>query len=810
MTGKMTQKLANALFSKTARPLVLVICLLLTAFFGWSTWQHLKINTDIAKMIPASHPYIENFLAHKKDMSLGNDIRIVVEDTKDKDIFNQQYMLALKQITDDVFNLQGVDPSRISSLWTPDIRWHEVTEVGFQAGAVVPAGYDDSAAMQTQLRNNVLRSGQVGRLVADNFQSSIVQARLVDSLSGEPAVDIPAFNEALNQLKQDYEKKYPFIQIHIVGFAKQAGDIMAAAQEVANFFFLTMLVTLLLLLWDTGCLRSSMVVVIGSFVSVIWQLGIVSLLGFTIDPYSMLVPFLVFAISVSHGVQIINSMVSYAADGQTPLGASKSAFTSLFLAGLTALLCDAIGFGTLYIIDIDAIRELALAAGIGVAVIIITKLTLVPVLMSYLGCSKRACAKSLKRRNGKRPIAHLLAKFTRPKWALISVLIAVAGYGVGVWYSHQLAVGDTGRGAPELWTGPCVQANDCERGHVPSKKFEYNYDLHYLASHYGVSADVLVVMGETPSQQCNSYAALEKIEQLGWMLRSVPGVQNVQSIATATKQISAAMNEGSPKWMTLSRDQYALNNAMRNMPDSLYNPECNLDRIYVFLDDHKAATLNRVTDAVSSFAKDNNDPKVIEFKLAAGNAGIEAATNQSIESYRYTMLFLVYAVVIILCLIAFRSWRAMLCIVIPLGLTSLLCEALMVWMDMGMKVATLPVIALGVGIGVDYGIYIFDKLRTYLREGMDLEQAYYETMRTTGKAVTFTGLTLAVGVIFWMFSSIKFQADMGLLLTFMFLWNMVGALWLLPALARFLLKDSDTRGGTLKHRLEQQAGLKTL
>src|SRR5690606_33396290 len=171
-----------------------------------------------------------------------------------------------------------------------------------------------------------------------NFQSSIVQAKLVDSLSGEPAVDIPAFNDALNQIKQHYEQQYPFIQIHIVGFAKQAGDIMAAAQEVANFFFLTMLVTLLLLLWDTRCLRSSLVVVVGSFVSVVWQLGIVSLLGFTIDPYSMLVPFLVFAISVSHGVQIINSMVSYSADGQKPLEASRSAFTSLFLPGLTALL----------------------------------------------------------------------------------------------------------------------------------------------------------------------------------------------------------------------------------------------------------------------------------------------------------------------------------------------------------------------------------------------------------------------------------------------------------------------------------------
>jgi uncharacterized protein len=149
--------------------------------------------------------------------------------------------------------------------------------------------------------------------------------------------------------------------------------------------------------------------------------------------------------------------------------------------------------------------------------------------------------------------------------------------------------------------------------------------------------------------------------------------------------------------------------------------------------------------------------------------------------------------VILLCLIAFRSIRAVLCIVIPLGLTSILCQALMAQMGIGVKVATLPVIALGVGIGVDYGIYIYSRLADYLKQGLDLETAYRETLKTTGKAVAFTGLTLALGVIFWIFSSIKFQADMGILLTFMFLWNMIGALWLLPALARFLLKPDAAR-----------------
>lgn len=148
----------------------------------------------------------------------------------------------------------------------------------------------------------------------------------------------------------------------------------------------------------------------------------------------------------------------------------------------------------------------------------------------------------------------------------------------------------------------------------------------------------------------------------------------------------------------------------------------------------------------------------------------------------------VYGVVAILCLITFRSVRAAICVLVPLALTSVLCQALMTYLGIGVKVATLPVIALGVGVGVDYGIYIFSKLESHLKRGKPLANAYYHTLKTTGKAVAFTGLTLGVGVCTWAFSPIKFQADMGILLTFMFLWNMVGALVLLPALGHFLIK----------------------
>jgi len=788
MSGRISKSIASGLFA--VRPLILLAFIAATVLLGFQA-SKIELNTDIRKMVPLDHPYIQNFLEHQNDLSLGNDVRVIVAETQGEDIFNEDYVNALKEVTDEVFALEGVDPSKIRSLWTSNVRWNEVTEQGFQGGEVIPAGYDGSQDSLEQLRTNVLRSGQVGRLVADNFQSSVVHAYLLDAL-GDDGVDIPALSARLEEIRSKYQDKYPNVRIHIVGLAKKAGDVMAAAEEVAMFFFFTLGLIALLLLIDTRCLRSALTVKACSFVAVIWQLGIVSSLGFTIDPYSMLVPFLVFAIAVSHGVQIVNTLANYAAEGRSSLDSARSTFQALCVPGMVALVSDAIGFLTLYMIDVGVIRELAMAASIGVAVIIISNLVVVPLVLSYLGVSGASIRKIQAGEKKDHPLAGLFARFTRTPLAALSIAVAVAGYGAGIYLSQDLKIGDLDKGAPELWPDPCEDM-DCPRGYEPKPRYRYNHDVNFLVSNYSVSADVLVVMGKTPMESCNTYQAMQTVDDLAWNLRNVEGVQDVTTIASATKLISTNMNEGSMKWATISRDQYALNNVMSFMPDSLYNLDCSLTPVYVFLDDHKAETLERVTGAVADFAESRNNKDVMELKLASGNAGVEAATNQTIAASQYPMLALVYAVVSVLILIAFRSFRAVICIIVPLGLTSILCQALMAHLGIGVKVATLPVIALGVGIGVDYGIYIYSKLSEYLKQGMELEEAYKQTLKTTGKAVAFTGITLAVGVVFWVFSSIKFQADMGILLTFMFLWNMIGALWLLPALARFLLKPDPAR-----------------
>jgi hypothetical protein len=267
----------------------------------------------------------------------------------------------------------------------------------------------------------------------------------------------------------------------------------------------------------------------------------------------------------------------------------------------------------------------------------------------------------------------------------------------------------------------------------------------------------------------------------------VAGVESTNSYAALSKRTAAGMNEGSLKWLDLPRSQDMLNAITTRAPRELLNQNCDLLTVYVYLKDHKADTLDAVVRAVDSFAVRNNT-KDIQFLSAAGNAGIEAATNMVVKKANTQMLLLVYAAVIVLAFITFRSWRAVVCAVLPLMLTSVLCEALMVGLGIGVKVATLPVIALGVGIGVDYALYVVSVMLTELRRGASLSHAYYRALLFTGKVVVLTGVTLGIAVATWGFSPIKFQADMGILLGFMFIWNMLGALILLPALAHFLLQ----------------------
>ncbi|NNK01809.1 MAG: RND family transporter [Desulfatitalea sp.] len=758
----------RVLFGK--RPFWIGAFFLLTVFFGYHMLQ-LKPEASFLRMIPTRHPYIQNYMTYQDYLKgLGNVVRICVE-TRRGDIFSSDYLQALKKINDEVFFISGVDRSAVKSIWMPAVRWMAVNEQGFTGGPVIPDTFDGSDQACQQVRLNVLKSGQVGALVANDFKSSIILAPLhdIDPQTGEP-LNYQTFSEKLERVRDQYQNDV--IAIHITGFAKVVGDLIEGSTRVLLFFLMAFVILLVLLLFNSRCVRSTTMRAVSSVVAVVWQLGILKLCGYGLNPYSMLVPFLMFALGVSHGIQMFNTMAHEMMNGAGKQKAARMAYRLNYKPGLAALITDCIGFATLLIIQIGVIQDIAVGASIGVAVVAFTDLMFLPLLMSYSGISQRTIELVRKRDGGTvHPVWNVLSKFTQRRWAVSAIGVALIGLSYGLYLRQDLKTGDLDPGAPEL---------------RPASR--YNIDNAYMTAHYSASSDIFIVMLKTPPAGNSAYPAVVATDLLKWRLAQLEGVQNVVTHVDYLKQFNAAFMEGNPKWIAVPRSKTALDTMVLRIPADVVNPAGDLTPMLVYLDDHKAQTLARVVQAVEAFA-DDNQTENYRFLLAAGNAGIEAATNIEVEKALVMLTVLVYAVVFLVCVITYRGIRGPLCVVIPLMLTTVLCEALMAKMGIGIKVATLPVIAVGVGIGVDYGIYIFNKLMYYRKQGYQLTPAFYRTLNTTGRAVTFTGITLSIGVATWAFSPIKFQGDMGFLLTFMFLWNMVGAMILLPALAHFLLKD---------------------
>ena len=762
----MTNKLETAIFRN--RRLIVALFLILTLFMAYQA-SHLKIDAGFAKMLPLEHPYMKTYLQYRDAFGGANRVVIAISVTKG-DIFTPEFFKVLQEVTDEVFFLEGVDRTRVMSLFTPNVRFTEVVEDGISGGNVIPDDFEPTEEGLAQVRENILKSNYMGRLVANDFSAAIIAAELleINPNTGERLDYIDVANQ-LEAIRTKYSTNDVGIDFdyHIIGFAKAIGDIAAGAARVVLFFLIAFLITAIFVYSYSQSFKLTSVVVGCSLMAVIWQLGLLTLLGFGIDPMSILVPFLIFAISVSHGVQMVSAFRAEVFDGAESETAARSTFRRLLVPGGIALLSDTIGFITIMLIKIQMIQEMAITASLGVAVIILTDLVLVPVLLSYVHPRHIDLERLHDRADRMARVWSSLASVATPRKAAVIIAVSALLFVVGGWKATQIKIGDLHAGVPEL------RADSV-----------YNIDTDVITSHFSIGVDVITTIIETHPEACTEHEIMTVIDDFEWTIRNVPGVQSVFGVAGVAKIINSGWNEGSLKWRVLPRNPSMMAQSVTYIDTStgLLNGDCSVMPVYIYTVDHKAETINRIVKAVKAFQKEHGSDD-LKFRLATGNVGVMAATNEAVSAAQFPMLMWVFAAIIVLCLITFRSLKATLAIVIPLALVSILAYALMAMLEIGLKVSTLPVVALGVGIGVDYGIYIYSRFKSLLARGESIEEAYRRTLRITGNGVVFTGITLATGVATWIFSPLKFQADMGILLTFMFLFNMAGAIILLPALA---------------------------
>ncbi|MDA3903074.1 MAG: MMPL family transporter [Desulfuromusa sp.] len=757
------------------RLVLLGFFILVTLLMAYSV-TNLRIDAGFSKLLPLQHEYMQTYVEHRKEFGGANRVLIALM-AKEGDIFTPEFFDTLQKATDDVFFIPGVDRAQVTSLFTPNVRFTEVVEDGIAGGNVVPADFESTPEGLEKVRKNILKAGILGRLVANDFTGAAISAQLleIDPGTGEKLDFIKVSHLLEEQIRDRYQSDQ--VDVHIIGFAKVIGDIADGAKRVILFFFIAFVITTLLVFFYTRSLILTLIPISCSLIAVTWQLGLLPILGYGIDPMGLLVPFLIFAIGVSHAVQMITANTAEVRAGADRLEAAKSCFRQLLVPGFIALASDTIGFITIQLIEIRVIQEMAVTASLGVAVIILSNLVLLPILLSYVKTGRRYKRKVDQQAQILRPVWRFFERAAEPKSATVIIAVAVVLLGFGLWKGSDIKIGDMHPGVPELRTDS-----------------RYNRDSMVITEHFSIGVDLITVIVETKPDGCIDYDIMTAIDRFAWHMNNVDGVQSVIGLPGIAKLVNAGWNEGSLKWRVLPRNQSTMVQAVGYVPTSsgLLNSDCSVMPVMIFTKDHKAETIASIVSEVKKY-RDQHGSEDVTFRLATGNVGVMAATNEEVSASQFPILLYVFGAVSLLCFYEFRSFRSVLCIVLPLGLVSLLAYALMSILQIGLKVSTLPVVALGVGVGVDYGIYIFSRLRSYLKEGQTLQEAYLHTLAITGNGVVFTGVTLAIGVATWIFSPLKFQADMGILLTFMFLVNMLGAILLLPALACFLLPKTKQK-----------------
>ncbi len=748
------------------RVAALAVIGVLTAVMACFALQ-LRMEAGFEKQLPIGHEYVQTFRKYRDDLFGANRLTIVVK-PRAGTIWTKPALTRLYDVTQAVLFLPNIDRLGVQSLWTHNSFVNEITEEGFRAEPLIdgtispPALTDDVIA---RIRRSTNDGGFVGTLVSRDQAGAMITAELDEYDRAGNKLDYVAYNKRLDDLRTKFEDKD--FEIQIIGFAKQVGDIADGASSVLVFCAIALVLTALAVFWYCHSLRFTILPIACSLTSLVWQFGTLRLLGFGLDPLAVLVPFLVFAIGVSHGVQQINYITRELAHGRTAMDAARRSFTGLLVPGTLALVTAFVSFVTLVIVPIPMVRELAITASIGVAYKIVTNLVMLPLVASWFDVSRAYAERALARHEARSRRLRSLAAVARPRNAWIVTVLTVGLLGVSMYEGRDRVIGSVAPGAPELRADA-----------------RFNRDALSIATSYDIGLDWLTVVFEAAPESCENVAIGAYQDDFSWAMQDVPGVISISGFSTLMRTYNLGYNEGNPKMSAVPIDagNYAALATEIGRMRGYMRKDCSMTAVHLFLADHKATTISGVIAAVERF-RHANPRQDVKIRLASGNAGVLAAIDDEVERSEQPMLLYVYATIMVLVLLAYRDVRAVIACCLPLTVATFVGYWFMKELEIGLTVATLPVMVLAVGIGVDYAFYIYNRLHAHMAEGQGIVQAMEGALLEVGMATIFTAITLAIGVSTWAFSSLKFQADMGKLLAFMFLVNLVMAMTALPALA---------------------------
>ncbi|MEI6127425.1 MAG: MMPL family transporter, partial [Pseudomonadota bacterium] len=755
----------------------------LTLLFIYGLGKNLSVKVLLEEMVPPAHPFVKLHLEYESQYG-GTSTVIVSLVVKDGDIFNAATLQKIKRINDELLFNTNVRRALVSSIAQ---RKSKVAK-GHAGGTV-----DVSALMWPEI--DTTPEG-IERLKHNIFTNDLYNGALV-SKDGKAAmfiadcwndINYSEFFEAMQQLKQREEDGNT--TIHFAGRPMLMGWIYHFMPGLMVIFAATAIFIVLAVAFIFRNIIGIVIPMLAGALSAVWGFGLIALCNVNFNPLMIVLVILVGARALSHSVQTTRRYLEelFLADGDR-MKAAVATIDGIFLASLAAIVTDAAGFSVLILAKIPMVQKIAILCSFWVMAILLIVSGLGPLLCLYMPNPKNLKKYSFSWDKGDLGKGDELTQTTgwidgiarlcinrKSAFALVGGMILLGL--LTLPYDSKLRIGDTNPGSPILWPDS-VYNQDCK---IINAKFD-NSGTDLLSIIVEGSEDDIV---EEP-------AVMKRIDQYERFITSkYPDlVGGTQSIAKIVKTLNKEFHEGDVRYFTIPDDKRLITNlmffyAMGGDPsDFTTYVEARYKHtiIRVFLKDHQGETLDKVIAATDEFFKSQPEIKGVKFRFAAGYGGILAATNEEVRASQTGTLLFCFITVFIFCAIAYRSMVAALILCIPLMVANLVAVVYMVFKDVGLDLNALPVAAVGIGVGVDYGIYILSRMEEEFKNtGGDWERMIHTSLNSAGKGVVITAITVIVPVMLWpLLADLKFQAEMGLLLTFIMFFDMLGALFFIPA-----------------------------
>ncbi|WP_223448239.1 efflux RND transporter permease subunit [Pseudomonas sp. BF-R-19] len=753
---------------------VTVVVGFITLFFALCLTR-LDIQTRFADMIPHNHPYVQVHQAYKDSFAAGNRVTILVK-ARGKDIIQPDILAEVQRITRELRKVEGVNPQQIVSLASRKLKRVNASSEGIVTEPLMGEQVPREQAELNQLRQAILSNSMVYGLFVDRaFSSTLIQVDFYDQLVNYKAIfpQVQAILDA-SPIKDQ-------VTLHLVGEPVLYGWVANYLPETLTLSLFSLAAMLVLLFIFSRTWRGTLLPLLAGGISGIWALGISALLGYNLDPLVVVVAFIITARAFSHSVQLITRYDDLVLDDQVESRrAAEQSMAELFRPSMLGLYADAGAILCVMLTPIPLLHKVAIIGAVWVLSIAVSAVVMTPIMLSWVRRPQGyvhplnldfILAAVLR-------MASLLVT-SRARYLVAPVcVVLLAGLLVE---ASRIQVGDASDGSPILW-----------------RDASFNRDSALINRLYPGSEQMFVVIEGSGPDALKAPEVLDWAQRFSRYMERQPEIGGSVSLADLVVDIRRNLYEGNPRYRELGASQtengelinFYLQGAAPEDMAQYADRQFQNGAITFFFQDHKGDTLRNAVHYAKRFIAENPLEKA-EVKLAGGGLGVIAAVNEVLLRDQIEAIALAFLVVVLCCLVVYRSSVSGIFFIIPVLVSNVVTFAFMSWQGIGMSISTLPVVALGIGLGVDYAFYIVDSIKEYLEKYPKASplEAVLQSIGSAGRGVLLTAFTLAAGVMLWAFSSLRFQAEMGLLIG---LWLMVSAftsLFVIPALALVFKPD---------------------